>query len=123
MSAEINFRSVVESPRGPEFYEQPYLADVTNPGTFVNQAVWDDPVLYITINGAHVTTDATNLVVRNLKTDRAYQVLLDDEVYTQWVQSEGEMTITTPPLSSGIVDVLMGSVSTQRFQIVEEPTS
>ena len=55
MSAEINFRSVVESPRGPEFYEQPYLAGVTNPGTFVNQAIWDDPVLYVTINGAHVT--------------------------------------------------------------------
>jgi hypothetical protein len=123
MSAEINFRSVVESPRGPEFYEQPYLAVVTNPGTFVNQAIWVDPVLYITINGAHVTTDATHLIVRNLKTDRTYEVLLNDEVYTQWVQSEGEMTITTPPLSGRIVDVLMGSVSTQRYQIIEEPAS
>jgi len=123
MNGEINFRSVVESPRGPEFYEQPYLAAVTNPGTFVNQAIWDDPVLYITINGAHVTTDATNLVVRNLKADRTYQVLLNDEVYTLWTQAEGEMTITTPPLSSSIVDVLMGSVSTQRFQIIEEPVS
>ena len=80
-------------------------------------------MLYITINGAHVTTDATNLVVRNLKADRAYQVLLDDEVYTQWVQSEGEMTITTPPLSTGILDVLLGTLSTQRFQIIEEPAS
>jgi len=123
MSAEINFRSVVESPRGPEFYEQPYLAAVTNPGTFVNQAIWDDPVLYITINGAHTTADPTNLVIRNLQADRTYEVQLNDEAYTQWVQSEGEMTITTPPLSSGILDVLLGTLSTQRFQIIEEPAS
>jgi hypothetical protein len=123
MSVENNFRTIVESPRGPEFYEQPYLADVTNPGTFVNQAIWDDPVLYITINGAHVTLEPTDLVVRNLKADRTYQVLLNDEVYTEWTRSEGEMTITTPPLSGGIIDILMGSVSTQRFQIIEEPAT
>jgi hypothetical protein len=123
MSAEINFRSVVESPRGPEFYAQPYLAQATNPGVFVNQAIWDDPVLYITINGAHVTPDATHLVVRNLKTDRTYEVLLNNEVYTQWSKYEGELTITTPPLSGGIADILTGSVSTQRFQIIEQPAS
>jgi len=123
MSAENNFRTVVESPRGPEFYEQPCLADVTHPGTFVNQAIWNDPVLYITVNGGHVTTEPTNLIIRNLKRDRNYQVLLNDEVYTEWTQSDGEMTITTPPLSSGVLDALLGTISTQRYQILEEPAT
>ncbi len=121
MSSENNFRTVVEDPRDPDFYEQPYLARVSNPDTFVNQAIWDDPVLYITVNGAHMTTFYTDLVIRNLKPDRTYEVLLNDEVYTEWTLSDGEMTITSPPLVSSWLDGLLGYVSSMRFQVIEQP--
>lgn len=110
-SSEINLRTMVDSPREAEFYEQPYLANVTNPNTFVNQAIWDDPILYITINCGPLTPGTTKLIVQNLRTDRTYHVLLDDELYTNWTLADGVMTITTPTLS-GLV--------TQKYQIVEE---
>lgn len=112
ISPDINYRTVALSPRDADFYNQPILADVTNPGTFVNQAIWDDPVLYITVNGGVATDAPTHLIIKNLKPDRTYHVLLGDEVYTHWTLAAGEMTITTPPLSG---------TETHRFQIVEEP--
>jgi len=113
-NSEINIRSIVESPRGPDFYAQPVLAEVSNPGTFVNQAIWDDPALYITINGAHITKEPTDLIIQNLKAGSTYQVVLNDEDYTGWTRSPSgeEITITTPALSGK---------STQMYQIIEDP--
>lgn len=99
-TAENNFRSVVEDPRGPEFYAQPFVAHVSNRDAFVNQAVWTDPVLYISVNGAGVTTETTELVVRNLDPDGAYRVYFGEEVHTEWTHSGTELTIVTPALSS-----------------------
>ena len=104
-TAENNFRSVVEDPRGPEFYAQPFVAQVSNRDAFVNQAVWDDPVLYVTVNGADVTTETTDLVLRNLDENGAYRVYIGEEVYTDWTRSGTELTITTPALSSGLLKI------------------
>jgi len=104
-SAENNFRTVVENPRGPEFYAQPMVAHVSNNDAFVNQAVWDDPVLYVTLNGADVTTETTDLVVRNLDSDAAYRVYIGENVYADWTRSGTELTITTPPLSSDLLRI------------------
>jgi len=102
-TAENNFRSVVEDPRGPEFYAQPFIAHVSNQDAFVNQAVWDDPVLYVTVNGAGVTTEPTDLVVRNLNANAAYRVYIGEELHNEWTQSGTELTITTPALSSDLL--------------------
>ena len=104
-TAKNNFRSVVEDPRGPEFYAQPFVAQVSNRDAFVNQAVWHDPVLYVTVNGAGVTTETTDLVVRNLDAKGAYRVYIGDDVYTDWTRSGGELTITTPALSSDLLKI------------------
>jgi hypothetical protein len=104
-TAKNNFRSVVEDPRGPEFYAQPFVAQVSNRDAFVNQAFWDHPVLYVTVNGAGVTTETTDLVVRNLDTRGAYRVYIGDDVYTDWTRSGGELTITTPALSSDLLKI------------------
>jgi hypothetical protein len=114
LSPEINLLTMAQSPRGPEFYEEPYLADVTNSKVFVNQAIWDGSTLYITVNGAHVTTDPTDLVIQNLDAGRTYQVLRNDEVCLNWTRNGTEMTITTPALSGS---------ETQRFQIIEQPAT
>jgi|GEM_PF-1999911 len=99
-TAENNFRSVVENPRTPEFYAQPFVAHVSNRDAFVNQAIWVDPVLYVTVNGGQVTTETTNLVVRNLDESHEYRVYLGEEIYTDWTRSGNELTVTTPALSS-----------------------
>lgn len=104
-TATNNFRSVVEDPRGPEFYTQPFVAQVSNRDAFVNQAVWDDPVLYVTVNGARVTTETTDLVVRNLDVNRAYRVYVGKEVYETWTRSGSELVITTPALSTDLLKV------------------
>jgi hypothetical protein len=104
-TAENNFRSVVENPRSPEFYEQPVVGRVSNEDAFVNQAVWDDPVLYVTINGADVTTEPTDLVVRNLDENGAYRVYIGEEIYDGWTRSGTELTITTPALSSDLLKI------------------
>ena len=104
-TAENNFRSVVEDPRGPDFYAQPIVAHVSNGDAFVNQAVWNDPVLYVSVNGGHVTSEATDMVVRNLDKNRAYRVYIGDDVYTNWTRSGAELTITTPALSSGLLKI------------------
>jgi hypothetical protein len=103
--ADNNFRSVVEDPRGPDFYAQPFVAEVSNRDAFVNQAVWDDPVLYVTVNGAAVTTDTTDLVVRNLDENGAYRVYIGEDVYTDWTHSGAELSITTPALSSDLLNI------------------
>ena len=104
-TAENNFRSVVEDPRGPEFYAQPFVAQVSNRDAFVNQAIWQDPVLYVALNGAEVTTDTTDIVVRNLDANARYQVYLGEEVYRQWEREGESLTITTPPLSSELLKI------------------
>ena len=104
-TAENNFRSVVEDPRGPEFYAQPFVAQVSNRDAFVNQAIWQDPVLYVALNGAEVTTDTTDIVVRNLDASARYQVYLGEEVYRQWEREGESLTITTPPLSSELLKI------------------
>jgi hypothetical protein len=104
-TADNNFRSVVEDPRGPDFYAQPFVAQVSNRDAFVNQAVWDDPVLYVTVNGADVTTETTDLVVRNLDAKRAYRVYVGEDIYTDWIRSGAELTITTPALSSDLLNI------------------
>ncbi len=104
-TGENNFRSVVENPRGPDFYEQPFVAHVSNRDAFVNQAAWNHPVLYVTVNGAEVTTEPTDLVVRNLKADGAYRVYIGEEIYTDWTQSGSELNITTPALSEELLKI------------------
>jgi hypothetical protein len=104
-TAENNFRSVVENPRSPDFYEQPVVGHVSNGDAFVNQAVWADPVLYVTVNGADVTTEPTDLVVRNLDEDGAYRVYIGEEIYDGWTRSGTELTITTPALSSDLLKI------------------
>jgi hypothetical protein len=93
------------APSGPDFYAQPFVAEVSNRDAFVNQAVWDDPVLYVTVNGAAVTTNATDLVVRNLDENGAYRVYIGEDVYTDWTHSGAELTITTPALSSDLLNI------------------
>ena len=102
-SAENNFRSVVENPRGSEFYAQPLVKHVSNRDAFINQAVWSDPVLYVTVNGAGVTTETTDIVVSNLDPNGAYRVYAGEDIYTSWTRSGAELTITTPPLSSDLL--------------------
>jgi len=104
-SAENNFRSVVEDPRGPEFYAQPFVAQVSNRDAFVNQAVWDDPVLYVTVNGADVTREPTDLVVRNLDPQRAYRVYIGEDIYEGWTRSAAELTISTAALSRDLLKI------------------
>jgi len=57
------------------------------------------------VNGAGVTTETTDLVVRNLDTKGAYRVYIGDDVYTDWTRSGGELTITTPALSSDLLKI------------------
>ncbi len=104
-TAENNFRSVVEDPRGPDFYAQPFVSHVSNPDAFVNQAIWDDPILYVTVNGAQVTTRPTDLVVRNLDPDRAYRVYIGEDVHGSWTRSDSELTIHAPALSSDLMKI------------------
>jgi len=99
-SAENNFRSVVETPRGPEFYAQPFVTHVSNRDAFVNQAAWRAPVLYVTINGAEVTIGSTNIVVGNLDPEGAYRVYIGEELHDAWTHEGTELTIETPALSS-----------------------
>ncbi|MGB9340174.1 MAG: hypothetical protein WCB63_13085, partial [Polyangiales bacterium] len=95
----------VEDPRGPEFYAQPFVAQVSNRDAFVNQAVWDDPVLYVTVNGADVTREPTDLVVRNLDPQRAYRVYIGEDIYEGWTRSVAELTISTAALSRDLLKI------------------
>lgn len=104
-TADNNFRSVVENPRDAAFYTQPFIRRVSNPDAFVNQAVWQDPVLYVTVNGGEVTTDTTEIVVGNLETHGGYRVFIGDEVYDGWTYSGTELTIETPALSSELLKI------------------
>ena len=104
-TAENNFRSVVEDPRGPDFYAQPFVAQVSNRDAFVNQAIWVDPVLYIAANGADVTTESTDIIVRNLDPNRVYRVYIGEDIYDAWTQLGSELTITTPALSNDLLKI------------------
>jgi hypothetical protein len=104
-SADNNFRSVVEDPRGREFYEQPFVEHVSNRDAFVNQAAWRAPVLYLTVNGADVTTEPTEIVVGKVDPDGAYRVYIGEELYEQWTHDEARLTIATPALSSELLKI------------------
>ena len=68
-------------------------------------ALWKAPVLCIAVNGANLTTESTNLVVRNLDPDGAYRVYIGEDVYSDWTHSGDELTITTPALSSDALKI------------------
>ena len=91
--------------RRKRYWSQPVVRRVSNPDAFVNQAVWQDPVLYVTVNGGEITADATEIVVGNLETHGAYRVFLGDEVYDGWTHSGTELTIETPALSSQLLKI------------------
>lgn len=104
-TAENNFRSVVDDPRGSDFYEQPFVKHVSNRDAFVNQAAWKEPVLYVTVNGAEVTTESTEIVVGNLDPGGAYRVYVGEEIYEQWTHVGNELVIETPALSSELLKI------------------
>ena len=43
------------------------------------------------VNGAGVTTETTDLVVRNLDTKGAYRVYIGDDVYTDWTALSSDL--------------------------------
>jgi hypothetical protein len=104
-TGENNFRSVVEDPRGLDFYQQPFVGHVSNRDAFVNQAVWKDPVLYVALNGAEVTTEPTELLVRNLDAGAEYRVYIGEEIHTDWTRSGDALTIRTPALSNDLLKI------------------
>jgi len=52
-----------------------------------------------------VTTEPTDLVVRNLDENGAYRVYIGEEIYDGWTRSGTELTITTPALSSDLLKI------------------
>ena len=102
LTPESNFRTIADSHRGPEFYRQPILSDVSNPKTFVNQAIWDPAKhsLFLTINGGEATSQPTDLTIANLNPDSEYKVILGGVDYSGWTRSGSRIVITTPALSA-----------------------
>jgi len=85
----------------PDHLNAPTLASISDPRTFVNQAVWDPTLerFIVTVNGGGATTDRVTLEVVGLDPTRDWQVTRDDATYDDWSLTEDVLSIQTQRLS------------------------
>jgi hypothetical protein len=62
-------------------------------------------VLYVTVNGAEVTREPTDIVVGNLDPEGAYRVYVGEALYEAWTHEGDALTIETPALSSELLQI------------------
>jgi hypothetical protein len=82
-------------------FAQPYLASVSDPAAFVNQAFYDAAAktLTITINGGKATTGAAGLTLANLPAGRCI-VTRNGQTFDAGSRSGDSWIVTTAPLSA-----------------------
>ena len=100
-SPEQNIRTNALEYWRPERFEEPFIEDVSNPGTFVNQAFYDtdSEQLVITVNGGEATTETTDITVANLPAETSFLVMRDGVEYGEFRREGDRLIITTSPLS------------------------
>jgi len=99
---EYNLRLNTPRTRSAAFFKQPHVEAVSDPGAFVNQAVYDaaKQTLLVTINGGQATTKPASITVAGLDEKKFYGVTRDGNKHPGGAWKQGKYVFTTAALSA-----------------------
>ncbi len=101
-SPERNIGTNARLSRDVAFFQQPYIASISEPNAFVNQAVWDaeQQRLIVTLNGGGATTASAVIEVANLDPAKTWEAVRADLVWADATWTDDRLVLTTAPLSN-----------------------